>query len=94
MQDSFTVFAPLNHVSSSVVRKSAMASSYNSNVTSFDSYNTDERNAQTRTDWSFAWEFDWSPAGTTTTDTPRTSQNRSGADKLGHMLDRALAYAG
>jgi hypothetical protein len=42
-----------------------MTSSYNSDVTSFDSYNTDERNAQTRTDWSFAWEFDWSPAAPT-----------------------------
>ena len=71
-----------------------MTSSYNSNVTSFDSYNTDERNAQKRTDWSFAWEFDLPPAGTTNTDSLRTTRNRSGADKLGHMLDRALAYAG
>ena len=53
-----------------------MTSSYNSNVTSFDSYNTDERNAQTRTDWSFAWEFDWSPAAATNTDSPRTTHNR------------------
>ena len=71
-----------------------MTSSYNSDVTSFDSYNTDERNAQTRTDWSFAWEFDWSPAAAANTDSPRTAHNRAGADKLGHMLDRALAYAG
>ena len=71
-----------------------MTSSYNSSVTSFDSYNTDERNAQTRTDWSFAWEFDWSPAAATNTDAPRTAHRRTGADKLGHMLDRALAYAG
>jgi hypothetical protein len=71
-----------------------MTSSYNSNMTSFDSYNTDERNAQTRTDWSFAWEFDWSPDAATNAGSPRPTQRRTGADKLGHMLDRALAYAG
>lgn len=70
-----------------------MTSAYNS-TTSFDTYNTDERNAQTRTDWSFAWEFDWSPAAATNTDSPRSAHNRIGTDKLGHMLDRALAYAG
>jgi hypothetical protein len=71
-----------------------MTSSYNSNMTSFDSYNTDERNAQTRTDWSFAWEFDWSPDAATNAGSSRPTQRRTGADKLGHMLDRALAYAG
>ncbi|MFN8468954.1 MAG: hypothetical protein U0X20_25580 [Caldilineaceae bacterium] len=71
-----------------------MTSSYNSNMTSFDSYNSDERNAQTRTDWSFAWEFDWSPDAAANAGSPRTAHRRTGADKLGHMLDRALAYAG
>lgn len=71
-----------------------MTSPYTSSTTSFDSFNTDERHAQTRTEWSFAWEFDWSPAAATNADASRTAHRRAGADKLGHILDRALAYAG
>ncbi len=71
-----------------------MTSSYTSTTTSFDSYNAHARNAQTRPEWPYAWEFDWAPAAATNTDSPRMAHHRAGADKLGHMLDRALAYAG
>jgi hypothetical protein len=67
---------------------------HNSNTTTFNTDNTDARNAQDKMDWSFSWEFDWSPAAGANSNSMRDTQHRTGADELGHMLDKALAYAG
>ncbi len=65
-----------------------------SSMIAFDTNNSSAHGAQTKTDWSFSWEFDWSPAAVANARSLRDAQRRMGGDELGHMLDKALAYAG
>ena len=64
----------------------------NSSTTAIET-NSDASSAQTKMVWSFSWEFDYSPAAEADVHS-RDTQNRTGADELGHVLDKALAYAG
>lgn len=71
-----------------------MTSLSNSNTTAFKSNSTNMRSAQAKMVWSFGWEFDWSPTVAGNAHSLRGGQHRAGNDELGHVLDKALAYAG
>jgi hypothetical protein len=65
-----------------------------SSTTAIETNNAVASSAQTKMVWSFSWEFDYSPAAEADVHSPRDTQNRTGADELGYVLDKALAYAG
>jgi hypothetical protein len=65
-----------------------------SSTTNNDTNAADVRSADPKMVWSFTWEFDWSPAAAANAHTLRATAPRTGADELGQMLDKALAYAG
>jgi hypothetical protein len=66
----------------------------NSSTELFDASAADARQARTKMVWSFSWEFDWSPASAAHAHSLQDNPQRSGADELNTMLDKALAYAG
>lgn len=65
-----------------------------SSTTNDDTNVAKARSAHSKMIWSYTWEFDWSPDAAANAQALHGIEPRGGADELGQLLDKALAYAG
>jgi hypothetical protein len=66
----------------------------NNSTTAAAANSANSRNGQLKFHWSFSYEFDWPNNTPAYGSQGAVARGRSGADELGALLDKALAFAG